>query len=594
MLLDEIAAWGVLPLAFPLLVFCAQRASWLVFPEGDRPGRVAAAATFAMVLVHASVGVLGEVGLLSRTTLLGALLITAAALAVATRGLHPDRLLHAAWTDAPVASVLTSAVVLVVMITARLLPIWQWDAYGYHLPFVNFVLQHRGFAEVPADLHYISTYPHNIELGMIWLRAMLPDDRLVDLAQVPYGVAGALLTAAVARRLGAQRGWSLLAGASWLTLPAVFLQLPTDYVDVGTAAALLAAVFFLVLSPSTARHLVVGGLALGLFLGSKPSAPLAAVFLGAVALVRGWRAGQLRAVFASSVLAVIFGAQMYVVMWLRHGNPVWPVTVRLGPLTLPGESSVESLLAAGAALPHATGSLLERLSVSWLAIDTLPVFDMKLGGLGVLFLVALPLAVLGLVRRRALPLVLALVATLLSPDPSIARYVLAFPALVLALAAAEVGRAPRRGAMGAVLALSLVQLHHAWPGLVGDGPDWSSFVALDDAQRRVALGPYGPPTDYPPAWERVERGESVAFDPDFEFPGLLWSPDLRYPVYAVPRRPSKAQLSRWLEDHHVRVFAAGERNRALLEAQPGTWERLFECKSAPCAVYVRRDALARE
>lgn len=77
---------------------------------------------------------------------------------------------------------------------------------------------------------------------------------------------------------GATPALAALAGAAWLTLPSVFLQLPTDSVDLGTAATLLGAAF----------------------------------------------------------LTLVFGAQMYVEMWLRHGNPVWPVVVKLGPLTLPG------------------------------------------------------------------------------------------------------------------------------------------------------------------------------------------------------------------------------------------------------------------
>lgn len=559
-----------------------------MFPRGTLTEQVAAASVFGMAWVHASVGLLAQFGVLSGYALFALLVAGAAVLGWSTRGTSPPSAVRLATREALPAALLMVTTLTAAIITARLLPVWQWDSFGYHLPFVNLVLQQRGFAHLPEDLRYISTYPHNIELGMIWLRAMLPDDRLVDLAQVPYGLAGALLTAAAARTFGAVRPLAALAGAAWLTLPVVFLQLPTNYVDVGTAAALLGALFFLVLSPVSEAGLITGGLALGLFLGSKPSAPLAGVFLGAIALVRAVRAGQLRGLAFAAVATLVFGAEMYVVMWLRHGNPVWPVTVQLGPLTLRGETSVEELLAAGSALPRASGGLLERLSVSWLAIDTNPVFDMRLGGLGVLFLVALPLALFGLLRRRAVPLVLALVATLLSPDPSVPRYVLAFPALVLALAAAELGQRSRPALTAVVLGLVALQLHHAWPGLVGDGPRWETFLALSDEERRVAIGPHGRPTDYPPAWAQVARGESVAFDADFEFPGLLWNPDLRYPVYAVPRRHTAQELSRWLSEKRVRLVAVGERNQDVLEREPEKWQRLFACRSSPCAVYVRR------
>jgi hypothetical protein len=113
---------------------------------------------------------------------------------------------------------------------------------------------------------------------------------------------------------------------------------------------------------------------------------------------------------------------------------------------------------------------------------------------------------------------------------------------------------------------------------------------MTDEERRMAVGPQGRPTDYPPAWELVASGESVAFDPDFEFPGLLWSPDLRFPVYAVPARRTNSELSGWLDDHRVRLVAVGERSRAVVEGAPEKWSRLFDCRSADCAVYVRRSA----
>jgi hypothetical protein len=268
----------------PLLAFVAHRLAWLVFRQEDRAHRAAGTVVAAMALVHASVGLLGQVGLVSGGALLLVLALTAVALLAHARG----RRIPSMWPgrEAWPALGLGRATLSIAVVSARLLPVWQWDAFGYHLPFVNFVLQSSGFAGVPADLRYISTYPHNIKLGMVWLRAMLPDDRLVDLAQVAYGAGGAVVIAALGRRLGASKQLALLGGAAWLTLPGVFLQLPTDYVDVGTATALLAALFFLAVVPATPRALLVGSLALGLFLGSKPSAPVATVVVGLVAVAR--------------------------------------------------------------------------------------------------------------------------------------------------------------------------------------------------------------------------------------------------------------------------------------------------------------------
>lgn len=586
-MLRELETWGWLPIAFALLGFAAKSLATLTLPRASRTTRLAASVVVAMTLVHASVGILGELGLVKRAWLLGTLVAVAAVTGFFTRRQPSDRLFIDAARAAPLAVGIVATTLLACVVSARLLPVWQWDAHGYHLPFVNLVLQHGGFAQLPDDVRYITTYPHNIELGMIWMRSMLPDDRLVDLARVPYGFAGALLTAALARELGSSRSLSVLAGAAWLTLPAVFLQLPTNYVDVGTAAALLGAIFFLLIVPPARTTLILGGLALGLFLGSKPSAPIAVVALAIIAAVRAWRAGQLGALSLAALATLVFGAQQYLVMCVRHGNPIWPVALKLGPVTLPGEQRVDELLAAGSAVPHATGSLLERLSVSWLAIDAAPVFDMKLGGFGLLFLIALPLAIFGLVRRRGWLLLVAAAVTLLSPDPAIPRYVLAFPALLLAVAATQFDnpRAERLALVTVLIAMGW-QLWHAWPGLVGEGPPLARYLAMTDEERRFAIGPSGSTEHYARAWSSVGPEEAAAFDRDFEFPGLLWSPELRFPVYALPRNPSSSELEAFLLTHRVRVAAVGPENAERLE-RAGGWTRLFACQSADCAVFVR-------
>lgn len=589
-MLGELEAWGVLPIVVPFLVWNSWCIASKLFPTEGLTVRAPATVIVAMALVQGSVELLGHLGLVT----LSMLLLVQAALLVAVGRHPPPSLAPGTWRRAlganPVALAIVVGVSLVAALTARLLPVWQWDSLGYHLPFVNLVLQHHGFADVPRDLRYVSTYPHNIELGMVWLRSFLPDDRLVDLAQLPYGLAGGVVTAALARTFGASVRMAWWALAAWLTVPVVFLQLPTNYVDVGTAAAFLGALFFLVFRPAHWRDLLVGGLALGCFLGSKPSAPLAAVGLALVALVRSTRAKTLPAFALAMLVTLPFGAKMYATMWLRHGNPVWPVAVKLGPLSLPGELPVSQLLAAGAALPSASGSVIERLLVSWLAVDVAPAFDMKLGGLGLLFLVAIPLAVVALVRRRAWAALVALGLALLSPDPSLGRYVMAFAALVVALAVTQVPRGWERPVSVVIVALMAWQLHHAWPGLTGDGPSWAMYLSMNDDERRVAVGPHGRPTDYPPTWDRVGRGASVAFDVEFEFPGLLWSPELRYPVHALPSQASAEALEQFLDERHVEVVAVGGPHQAWFEHAPG-WTRLFDCRSTSCVVFARATTL---
>ena len=99
----------------------------------------------------------------------------------------------------------------------------------------------------------------------------------------------------------------------------------------GTASAgfFLAAAAF-VLGPIDARRVMLAGVAIGLFLGTKPTAPLAVLILLAVLAFRARR-----------------------------------------------------MAASGANTPHAHGNLAARVVQSWTTIlPPLPVFDMRVGGLG--------------------------------------------------------------------------------------------------------------------------------------------------------------------------------------------------------------------
>ncbi|MBL8955556.1 MAG: hypothetical protein JNK82_32575 [Myxococcaceae bacterium] len=590
--------WGLLPLAIVLLVWAAGAATLLVFhDEKSTPAdRAAGFVVLAMAIVHLSVGGLGELGLLSAGALL-AVLGASSALFTAALPQRGGPVCSPRLTRADVVALVPTLTILgLSVVTARITPIWQWDAFGYHLPFVHFVLQSGGFDGVPRDVPYISTYPHNVELEMVWLRAMLPDDRLVDLVQVPLGAAGALLIAAIARRLGAPRAWALLGGAAWLGAPGVFLQLPTNYVDVGAATALLGAVYFALLSEPTRRNLALGGVALGLFLGCKPSAPVVVALALAFVTVRALRAKQHVGLAGLWAGTLVFGAQVYVDLWLRHGNPVWPVSVKLGPWALPGERSVEKLLAAAAAVPGAgAGNALERVTLSWLAVDASPVFDMRLGGFGGLFLLALPFALVTLVRARRAALLAAVALAALAPDPANTRYVLGLAGLVFALAAVQARALRRHEALAPsliVVAVIAAQVARAFPGLTGEGPSWVSLWQMSDAERRIAVGPEGPPRQFAPLWAELSARDRVAFDGEFELPGLLWSPSLDYSVQFLPRLETAAELQAWLTGHDVTVVAVGSRHAELLRRLPGGWRKRFDCTSSECAVYLRGDRRA--
>ncbi len=484
------------------------------------------------------------------------------------------------------------------LVAAYYLPIWQWDSLGYHLPFVNFVLEGGGLRRLPVDVPYLSTYPRNVELLFLLLRSHLPDDRLVDLGQIPLGLLGALGTAGIARRLGASRASGATAGLLWLSLPAVFLQLPTNYIDIGTATFFLLACYFL-LGASRTRDSWLAGVAIGLFLGTKPNAPPQAALLGCVLLLRTVRRGKLGLGLASLGLAGLLGLEAYATQLIRHGNPVWPAIVKVGPWTLPGTISVQELLSSGAGTQKVYGSLLSRIWQSWSSFDSMPVFDMRVGGLSPVFWLALPLAIRSAVvgRKRALLPTSLLAIALVTPDSALARYILPVPALVLAGAAVSLSALARwtdgRPQVRALLALSVAALagwNYVWssPGLIGEGPPLSRYPAMSAAERRVAVGAHGSPRHFIETVASVPKGSTVVFDRSVWLPYLMWDEKLERPVERIPDHDRSARLQEFVARPEIALIFLDP--RAYSPEAVGALERdfspVFRCPEG-CLAYSR-------
>ncbi|WP_394833533.1 hypothetical protein LVJ94_44205 [Pendulispora rubella] len=606
-----LGAWGLLPFAAPAMVYIAVRLGSLVFPD-DAAHRAVGGAVLAMALVVAIVGLLGAVHVLTTPALVLALLGAVVALAM----LHRGRRFAFPYREAMGKEVLPLLIVacgalFAVTLAARWLPVWPWDSMGYHLPYVNFVVMGRGFGDVPSDANFISTYPHVVELFMVALRLLLPDDRLIDLGQVPFGILGAIATSGIARLCNAERQHALAAGCAWLLVPVVFLQLPTNYVDIGSAALLLCAIYF-VLAPPSPRSLCVAGIALGLYLGSKPGAPLGTLLLTAVLVARGLHAKRPGATMLAVALLASFGVHSYLGNLLRHGNPLWPVDLRAGPLHLAGIVRVDELLAGGVTsdgshAPRTHGPLPLRLLQSWTALGSEPALDLRIGGYGPLFLLALPFATATLLAWKVSPETKAapwsrlaacvgVTATLLAPDPAVARFVLAFPAMVLALAAPYLARIPARPrivALGAGAVLGGYQLVYAWPGLLGGGPPLRAYASMSDAERAGAVdavGVDGTSKKFREMRKLVADDETFAFDRGADFPYLCWEPDLRYPVVRIPNALPREGVEAFFERAKVRVFVAGDDTAAgeWARAHPEQAVRLFSSKWGTSAVYERR------
>lgn len=582
--------WGLLPIACVLFVIVVTRVGALVFDRDLLRRQVLGGALLSFALAVVVVRLFGAVGLLGRWPLFAALAVTAGALSFVRRERKlavPYRELFSR-ENLPLVLAGTGSVV-TALVAAYFLPIWQWDSLGYHLPYVSFALQAGSLAGVPHDMFYISTYPHVVELFFVAWRGLLPDDRLVDMAQIPFALLGSVAVAVVARDHGARRDHAFAAGLAWLTLPALFLQLPTDYVDIGSASLLLVAGSF-VLAPKSSRNVLACGVAIGLFLGSKPNAPMGTVLLFATLAVPAWKEGRRGTLGIAAVIVLLLGAEAYVVNIVRHANPIWPVEVKLGPIHLPGLRPMSYLLESGASAPQLYGAGPVRILRSWTALAAPPMFDMRYGGLGILFLAALPFALWEAVRRRSVALGLVFATTLASPDPAIARYIFAFPAIAFALTAAalrNLGSRARTTVLWVAGIAAMLSLSHAYAGLAGEGPPLGEYPSMSPEDRARAVGADGPPTKYLDAHARISKGEKLVFDDTLDLPYLAFAGDLSHRAVWVAPDADPAIVDALVDDPTVRVLVAGDLTRMAWLAQ-SRFEALFHCKSSSCTVYVRR------
>jgi hypothetical protein len=370
------------------------------------------------------------------------------------------------------------------------LPASDWDGLVYHLTGPAVWIQQGHVGHTPQQI-WADVYPQGQELLIAWIGVFTGSLRLAWMSGLPFLLSGAFAVAGLARSAGARRAHAALAGLGFLAIPAVFVQASTTYVDVATAAAILAG-FQLVLAlpqavrpgepvaPAVRPYLYATGLALAVGTSIKSSNLLAAALVFAVALVqlrRLARDGALLRRAALSLLApsALLSSYWYLRTWLRHGNPFYPLRMLgfEGPLSF--DQIVRDNMTPAIANAH---GLLGQLWTSWSADAVRHAFryDQRMGGFGPQWLyLLLPALLLALVlfawRRRldllgglALPLGVLLVA---SPAPWWARYTLFLAGLGCVAFGALLSCAPRplaALASAAFVAASALGMHWAtWP-----------------------------------------------------------------------------------------------------------------------------------
>ncbi|MDP8222037.1 MAG: hypothetical protein P9L99_01640 [Candidatus Lernaella stagnicola] len=364
----------------PVLLVAARLAAWAV-PEDDAPLRLLAALLIAFGFVTGVGGILGIVGLLGVP---GYLVLLWGGAAAAWFGPQPPtatRVASPSWSRSGVALaglVLAAAAVHAGYLGAKLAqPAVEYDALTYHLHFpAQWLAAGRVFLiDTPFGDAAPGYAPATGELWYAWLMApwrgavdnvfafkLSGVDALAKVGQFPFLILALAALAAMGRRLVGKHSAAYLPAAMFALVPWVIRQASSPAVDLMMSSLLLTALAFAVehAHRSDRRFALFAGASLGLAAGVKFLALSYAPLVAAPLLVTFVRRREKRLFAWWLGAAAVTAAPWYVRNWIVTGNPLFPLHVSLGSLSLfSGAFTREAMLAS----PFHVPSFIDALPV---------------------------------------------------------------------------------------------------------------------------------------------------------------------------------------------------------------------------------------
>jgi Glycosyltransferase family 87 len=193
------------------------------------------------------------------------------------------------------------------------------DSLTYHLTRAAAWLRHGGLYRIPHGQPEENDFPPNAEIQILYTFAFLQRDTAAALTQ--WFAQAALIVGiyGCARRLAFDRPAALFAALLAPTLSLVALESMTTQNDLVVAAYVVAAAYFV--TSNRPAELTLFGVALGLALGTKPTAFIAIPFLALLALVSLPRRRLVTAAAAAILGFAVLGSYGYVRNTAATGHP---------------------------------------------------------------------------------------------------------------------------------------------------------------------------------------------------------------------------------------------------------------------------------
>lgn len=275
------------------------------------------------------------------------------------------------------------------------------DTMAYHFATPTLFLKSSTIEFIPRALD--GAVPLLQQLGY-GVALAIGGELTANLWLLASGWALGLITYAVTRHI-APRSWALLITLLIMTMPAIVYGAGTGQVEARAASFVIVAGFtvYIAIREDLVGAAFIAAVAVGLFFGTKYTGLVLGFACGIAFLSQG-RAG-LRHAIVFSLVAIFIGSQWYAFNFYHTGDPIFPLLWGIVeyPLNFPWsdeQSHRVRELYAVSETPVSKNIIWFLIYPFVATLDPYPQFEASRVGLGIVWLLLLPLSAIGLWRYR--------------------------------------------------------------------------------------------------------------------------------------------------------------------------------------------------